>query len=125
MHRIDHGCLARNGQRFGDRAHLHHLIELDRSADLDTDALLSHRREPRDGEGHRVLSDGQIFEAVRAVGVGDGQSSSHARGAAGFDRDADEHAACVVPDDASDAAGRGLGRERSGEEQSVRNHAHP
>ena len=108
MYGVDHRRLTRHGQRLSDGAHLQHLIELDRSPNLDADSFLPNGGESGEREGHRVLPDRQVLHAVRAVVVRDDDGRPHASWAAGFHRDSNQHAACVIAHDAAYAARRHL-----------------
>src|SRR5437870_4543758 len=55
-----------------------------------------------------LLSDRQVLHAVRAVVVRDDDGRPHACWAAGFHRDSNQHAACVIAHDAAYAARRHL-----------------
>jgi hypothetical protein len=115
VHGIDHWRLSRHRHRLGHGAHPERLIELDRAADLDPDALLLDRGKTLQRERHGVQTRRQILEPVRALAVGDRDGRAHASGTLGFHGHADQHRTGAVVRDAADAA-RGHLRERRARE---------
>ena len=107
---VDHGRLARDGQRFLDRPDPQVCVHCCRERPRQHDALALDRREARQGECHGIRARPQVHDLVDPFTVGrDRAHFLDQRGAGRFNRDAGQHAAAGVSDHAGDRALRERG----------------